>query len=169
MADPIQTRSPAESHSPVADKLVGKAKQVAGGVLGRDDLKNEGQLQQGRARAVRDAEVARQEAARATEAAAIEEQKHQLDLDRQSLETQRRRVEAEEAARRDEAQARAEARARAAQQERAVEAQDRETKKALDADERRAVEAARTAGQSAAGLEIEAEREARAADAVDPH
>jgi uncharacterized protein YjbJ (UPF0337 family) len=68
---------PAEAVKGVVEDVKGRAKQAAGAVTGRDDLTREGQAQQDKAEAQRDAakKEAQAEAARGGAAAAEQRQK----------------------------------------------------------------------------------------------
>jgi uncharacterized protein YjbJ (UPF0337 family) len=150
------------------DRLVGKAKQAAGSLLGRSDLKSEGRLQKSRADAVELAVEARAEADHEREAA-------EITARRQELEAEKARLEAEEADERDRQRvARAEAAEEAAIQsgaraaEDAAERQARAGEQAVDAEERRASTTAAT-GRPARELDQEARRQELAADLIDPN
>ena len=155
-------------HNPVADRLVGATKQAVGSLIGRPDIRNQGQLQRARADAEKQAAQDRVEAELARQEAELSEKKEELELDRSKLETQQATEAARRQVRQDEARQMSAAEQKAAQQKAAVEEQDRRTLQAIEGDELRAVEAHNRAEQEARRLEQESAHEEVRGDIVDP-
>lgn len=151
----------------VFDKVAGKVKQVAGTVLGNEDLKEEGRLHEVKA----DAES--QAAAKAAEAEQREEEA-EVAAKQQELVAERQRLVAEEAA---DAEAERIERARVAaeakvevehtQREASLERQEQAQEQAVDAVEAQAVRERLTAEKEAARIERQADDARKTAEALD--
>jgi len=144
----------------LAGKVLGKVKQAAGSVTGRDELAREGRLQDAQA----DAEL---EARRDAEQARGREQEAQLQHERTETELQRRELENEVAAQQreqqaeqDRHQAEAQAQQEAQQREQAAQ-QQRDSEHQVAEQQERQTETAKLSAQEEA---IRLEREARAAE-----
>jgi uncharacterized protein YjbJ (UPF0337 family) len=158
----------AEAREGLFDSVAGKAKEVAGAVTGKDDLVEEGQLQQAEARnrkaavadeAVADAkrEEAAQELSEANQEAAQQQSAAQAQADREEAVAQRQRASEHAVAEREAEQV--EAAGEAAAERRADEVAESRVRDAaaLAAD-------ATTTEQQAAAEQVRLEREAAAAD-----
>lgn len=167
MSDPNTEGLPVSPVSPV-ERLKGKAKQMAGAILGDPLLKAEGQLHEEKADAAKEASALGAEAE--AEAAQAE-----LTIKEQELAAERQRLAAEEAEEVREGRLARERQAEElrierehAQAEAAVERQEQARKAAVAADE---IAAGRDLGENlgeAAALEAEADRHAAVAEALDP-
>jgi uncharacterized protein YjbJ (UPF0337 family) len=148
-------------------RLLGKAKQMAGTVADDDVLRREGQLQEAKADAV-------EEAQRADSAADIERARADLAAREKELEVERDRLAAQDAAETREARLERERRAEEARIERehaqrkaGVERQEAVAEAAIDLDEAQAAHERAADVHEADRLERQAEQARLAADALD--
>ena len=152
----------------VLGKLAGRAKQLAGAGLGRDDLQREGRLQEVQAEADREAADLAAKAERKQEQADLKAERAETEAERHQVEQEAREIEAEEATERRLAQGRlhaerpAEAEAGAAERER----QAREGR--AEAERRQAADEKAEASREADELKRKARRAEEAAAAIDP-
>ena len=86
MTDP---ENPEKTTGGLVGRAVGKAKEIAGEVSGKDDLAREGRLQQGQGEAAEDAAEARKDAEQAEAEAALTDEKARVEEERRVLETER--------------------------------------------------------------------------------
>src|SRR4051794_10707736 len=93
-------------------RLAGRAKEIAGAALGREDLHREGTLQQEQAEAEARVDAERTAAERAGEQALIESERAAIEGERREAGRQAQRIEAEEQAERERAGAETEAKRR---------------------------------------------------------
>jgi len=95
-------------------KLTGRAKELAGTVLGRDDLHREGKLQQVQSEAEKDAATLAAEAKQKEGEAELEQEKAEAAVERSQVELEAGEIESEERAERKLAEERREAELEAA-------------------------------------------------------
>lgn len=150
----------------VFDKVAGKAKEVVGAVIGDEDLAQEGELQQAKARAAKaavdlSAEAEQREAEAQLKAELtqnqIEQQQVDADLAERTRETQ---LEHERAA------AQTEIEGEAREREAALRRQHASEERVIDAQEEDVVVDLVDDASAAAGIEREAERAEKAAEAL---
>ena len=160
--------SPSELLTGLADRVLGTAKQVAGSLIGSDNLKREGQLHHDKA-------GARTQAAELDAAAEHKQRKAELAERRQTVSTERQRLAAQAAADAKEQQvvsdlaaAQQSAELQATRAEVAVERQTAEHNASLKAQEQLAAAERAHAEQDAAQLAAKAREAERVAQAVDP-
>lgn len=82
MAEENKSTGPEEAIKGVVEGVKGKAKETVGAVAGRDDLIREGQAQQDKAEADREAAKKEAEAEEARGNAAVEEKRQQAQQDK---------------------------------------------------------------------------------------
>lgn len=149
-------------------KVIGKSKELAGSLAGKDELAREGRLQQAQAEAEIEAERRAREAEQREEEAELSQEQVETELERERLENEVAAQEREMQIERDRQQS--ELRAEAdAQREQAAAHRERELQESRAQTEEQQAERERVA---AAEQEIRLEREARKAeaeaDAIDP-
>lgn len=149
-------------------RVIGKAKETVGAVLGRDDLVQEGALQQGAANAA-------VEAQRQADLAAEREKQSDIERRRIEAETERQRLEAQAEADRREAAItqqriaeQQQARADEDQEQLQVDSAQARAKAQIDAQENAAADKLVRDAREVARLESEARRAEATAAAIDP-
>ena len=166
--DVTDADNPETTSGGLVGKLAGKAKDVAGRVIGDEDLAREGRLQDAAADADITAQKHAAEAQRHDQAAQLEQEKADLQAEQQRLQTEVAADQREDQIEADRRQAEQQAettaakeRADAARTEQAAQA-NAETQEELSHDERIARE------QEAAELEEQARKTEARADVIDP-
>lgn len=152
----------------IAGRLIGKVKEAAGQLAGRDDLAREGRLQQAQGDADLEAREHRAHAEQQLREADLAEEEARVREEQARLHTRLEAAEREEAAERDR-RAAEEAAERRAAQEQAAATQDELEARRRAADRERAADRLEESGeQEAALLEDRARAAEQRADTIDP-
>jgi uncharacterized protein YjbJ (UPF0337 family) len=165
MSDPENTETTAGG---VLGRVVGKAKAAVGGLVGNDDLKREGNLQQAQSEAELIAERETEAAEQRKQRAAVDEQRTQATAERGRLEAELEAEERKENIERNEARAEASIAAQAAHDKAIAETREELQQTAADAAEQAALRQRAADAAEAARLEQQAKKAELTADAIDP-
>ncbi len=158
---------PTTDATPLIEKVKGKAKKLAGNVVGNEALVHEGELHEKKAEHLETANRLDTEAAERADAADLDERARELDLEQQRIAAEEARAVREEGLEREREveQARID---RDADAEKAAAEQHRSAaKQAAVRDEAKAAEDLAQQRRDAAALEVEAERKKEQAAALD--
>jgi uncharacterized protein YjbJ (UPF0337 family) len=166
--DSPESRSPEKTAGGLIGQVVGKAKSAAGSLLGNENLKREGNLQQAQTEAEVVAERERKDAELRREDAAVKEQRAEAAAERDRLQTELAADDLHERIELTEAQREREIALSANQTQAAIEHREALQQRAADVTEdaalhRRAAEAADVARLERAAADAE-----RVADTIDP-
>jgi uncharacterized protein YjbJ (UPF0337 family) len=164
----MSERIPGAAGGGLVDRVVGKAKQAAGAVLGNDDLRREGALHEQKAAAAQQARELTFDADREQQRADLTGREREVEVERQRLLTEAAADRRQQEITQSETRAKASVDAEALRQEVAVEQQAAAQETAVDRAESRAVRERLAAEQQARTTEAQAAAAHRTADVLDP-
>lgn len=160
--------TPQPTRGGLAGKLAGRAKEMAGSVIGNQDLAREGRLQQAQVEAEADAQIAAERAKQAEAEAELQTERTENEIERERLENEIAAREREDAIERDRVAAEQAAQVEAGREKAATSAKERLQERGADLAERAAEAERIAAAQQAARLERQANDAKATADAIDP-
>ena len=170
MSDPDspETPSPEETAGGLLGQVVGKAKSAVGSLLGNENLKREGNLQQAQAEAEVDAEREKQAADLRREMAAVKEQRAEAAAERDLLRTELGAEDLRERIEETEARREREIALSANQKQASIEHREALQQRAADATEEAALHRRAADAAEVDRLERAATQAEWAADIIDP-